>query len=66
MLQPRAWDKDMKTGKFKKRLYKGVPDALRGEVWSRLLYIKKTKEEQAGKYEVYVPLHLNLTTQYCS
>ena len=42
----------MKTGKLKKRLYKGVPDAVRGEVWSRLLHIKKTKEEQIGKYEV--------------
>ena len=49
----RLWDRDVKTGKLKKRLYKGVPDAVRGEVWSRLLHIKKTKEEQKGKYEVY-------------
>lgn len=55
MLHPnstKVWDKDMKSGKLKKRLYKGVPDAVRGEVWSRLLHIKKTKEEQIGKYEV--------------
>ncbi|XP_032794315.2 USP6 N-terminal-like protein [Daphnia magna] len=54
MLHPnstKVWDKDMKSGKLKKRLYKGVPDAVRGEVWSRLLHIKKTKEEQIGKYE---------------
>ncbi len=44
----------MKSGKLKKRLYKGVPDAVRGEVWSRLLHIKKTKEEQIGKYEVFI------------
>jgi len=44
----------MKSGKLKKRLYKGVPDAVRGEVWSRLLHIKKTKEEQIGKYEVII------------
>lgn len=57
MLHPnstKVWDKDMKSGKLKKRLYKGVPDAVRGEVWSRLLHIKKTKEEQIGKYEVIV------------
>ena len=57
MLHPnstKVWDKDMKSGKLKKRLYKGVPDAVRGEVWSRLLHIKKTKEEQIGKYEVFI------------
>lgn len=71
MLHPnstKVWDKDMKSGKLKKRLYKGVPDAVRGEVWSRLLHIKKTKEEQIGKYEVIVscllsacPLNVSLS-----
>ena len=46
------WDRDFKSGKLRKRLYKGVPDAVRGEVWSRLLHVNKTKEEQQGKYEV--------------
>lgn len=48
----RLWDKAIKTGKLKKRIYKGVPDAVRGELWLRLLHITKTKEEQVGKYEV--------------
>ena len=49
----KLWERDTKSGKLKKRLYKGVPDAVRGEVWSRLLHIRKTKEEQKGKYEVH-------------
>lgn len=70
MLHPgstKVWDRDMKTGKLKKRLYKGVPDAVRGEVWSRLLLIKKTKEEQVGKYEVIsVTFHLtSFSIQNC-
>ena len=55
MLNPRAvkvWEKDLKSGKLRKRLFKGIPDAVRGEVWLRLLHINKTKEEQIGKYEV--------------
>jgi len=50
MLQPRVWDYEMKSGKLKKRLYKGIPDAVRGEIWSRLLHIPKTKAEQKDKY----------------
>ena len=57
MLSPSVWDRDLKTGKLKRRLYKGVPDAVRGEVWSRLLRVEKTKKEQQGKYEVSVVLN---------
>lgn len=67
MLHPsstKVWDKNMKTGKLKKRLYKGVPDAVRGEVWSRLLHIKKTKEEQVGKYEVTIVFQINFVLEF--
>lgn len=67
MLHPnftKVWDKDMKSGKLKKRLYKGVPDAVRGEVWSRLLHIKKTKNEQVGKYEVTCCLLLSVVVYF--
>ncbi|KAF7492835.1 USP6 N-terminal-like protein [Sarcoptes scabiei] len=36
--------------KLRSRTYKGIPNALRGEVWSRLLNIHQLKQEQAGKY----------------
>ena len=55
MMSPNLWEKDVRSGKFKRRLYKGVPDAVRGEVWARLLHIEKTKKEQQGKYEVSPP-----------
>ena len=36
------------------RIYKGIPNRLRGEVWSRLLEINKLKQEQAGVYQVSI------------
>ena len=35
-----------------RRIYKGIPDSLRGEVWYRLLDIGRVKQEQNGVYEV--------------
>lgn len=34
--------------KIKSRTYKGIPNALRGEVWGRLLNIQQLKQEQSG------------------
>jgi hypothetical protein len=39
-----------------RRVYKGIPDCLRGEVWSKLLNIPKVKAEQHGVYMVSVSL----------
>lgn len=36
--------------KLRSRIYKGIPNALRGEVWGRLLNIQQLKQEQSGKY----------------
>jgi len=33
-------------------VYKGIPDSLRGRVWSLLLGIDRLKLEQVGVYEV--------------
>jgi len=38
----------------RKRIYKGIPDSLRGRVWSLLLGIDRTKLEQVGVYEVSI------------
>ena len=35
-----------------RRIFKGIPDALRGEVWYRLLELRKLQEVQAGVYQV--------------
>lgn len=37
---------------LQRRVYKGIPDRLRGEVWSRLLNLTKVKNEQEGVYMV--------------
>ena len=36
----------------RQRIYKGIPDSLRGRVWSLLLGIDRMKLEQVGVYEV--------------
>jgi len=36
----------------RQRVYKGIPDSLRGRVWSLLLGIDRIKLEQVGVYEV--------------
>lgn len=38
--------------KLRRRIYKGIPDKLRGDFWSRLMNVKELKTEQKGKYEV--------------
>ncbi|GFS69020.1 USP6 N-terminal-like protein [Nephila pilipes] len=40
--------------KVRSRVYKGIPNAVRGEVWGRLLGIPQIKIEQEGKYEEMV------------
>ena len=45
--------KDKKlTDKFRRRVYKGIPDKLRGAVWARMMNVTKLKQERPGMYEV--------------
>lgn len=36
-----------------RRVYKGIPLQVRGQVWSLLLDVEKMKKENKGKYEVW-------------
>ncbi|CAG5123103.1 unnamed protein product, partial [Candidula unifasciata] len=47
----KAWDKYYPGEKLTRRVYKGIPDCLRGEVWTKLLNIPKVKAEQEGIYQ---------------
>ncbi|XP_077566028.1 USP6 N-terminal-like protein [Stigmatopora nigra] len=47
----KSWDKYKNSEKLVRRIYKGIPLQLRGEVWSLLLDIPKTKEDKKGFYE---------------
>ena len=38
--------------KMVSRVYKGIPDSMRGAAWKLLLDIDRKKEEQRGRYKV--------------
>lgn len=39
---------------LQRRVYKGIPDRLRGDVWCRLLNVDKIKKEQPRVYQVQI------------
>lgn len=47
----KSWDKYKNSDKLLRRVYKGIPLQLRGEVWCLLLDIPKVKEEKKDFYE---------------
>ncbi|XP_034381765.1 USP6 N-terminal-like protein isoform X2 [Cyclopterus lumpus] len=47
----KSWDKYKNSDKLVRRVYKGIPLQLRGEVWCLLLDIPKIKEEKKDFYE---------------
>lgn len=47
----RKWDQASTSDKLRRRVYKGVPNSLRGQVWSRMLNLPTVREEQSGKYQ---------------
>ncbi|XP_055367173.1 USP6 N-terminal-like protein isoform X2 [Betta splendens] len=47
----KSWDKYKNSEKLVRRIYKGIPLQLRGEVWCLLLDIPKIREEKKDFYE---------------
>ncbi|XP_067396588.1 USP6 N-terminal-like protein [Emydura macquarii macquarii] len=47
----KKWGKYRHSDKMFRRVYKGIPLQVRGQVWSLLLDIEKVKIENEGKYE---------------
>ncbi|XP_033882262.3 USP6 N-terminal-like protein isoform X3 [Acipenser ruthenus] len=47
----KSWDKYNNSEKLMRRIYKGIPIQLRGEIWSLLLDIPKIKAEKKDFYE---------------
>ncbi|XP_054274539.1 TBC1 domain family member 10B-like isoform X2 [Macrosteles quadrilineatus] len=45
------WNTNATRDKLRKRVFKGVPDKLRGQVWSKMLNLSTAREEQSGKYQ---------------
>jgi hypothetical protein len=60
------WDQFSTSEKMRRRIYKGIPEKLRGQVWSRLLNIETVREEQRGKYEVSTEENCVIQICHCS
>jgi hypothetical protein len=59
------WDHFSTSEKLRRRIYKGIPEKLRGQVWSRLLNVETVREEQRGKYEVRAKQNSIIKTCRC-
>ncbi|CAG5081350.1 Similar to Usp6nl: USP6 N-terminal-like protein (Mus musculus) [Cotesia congregata] len=57
------WESPVTKEKLRRRVYKGIPDRFRGQVWSLLLGIQALKQEQAGKYEEMLQLARQWSTE---
>ena len=49
--------------KMVSRVYKGIPDSMRGAAWKLLLDIDRKKEEQRGRYRVRTPPNILLSSK---
>ncbi|KAM8973819.1 USP6 N-terminal-like protein isoform 2-T2 [Pelodytes ibericus] len=48
----KSWDKYKNSEKLHRRIYKGIPLQLRGQVWSLVLEVPKLKDEQKDLYMI--------------
>lgn len=47
------WD-SLSRDKLKRRVYKGIPNSLRGKVWAKLLGVDQLTDDQKNKYKVTI------------
>lgn len=59
----KQWDSASTKEKLRRRIYKGIPNRFRGQVWTLLLGIKNLKKEKAGKYEEMLQLARQWSTE---
>lgn len=51
------WDK-VPPEKLKRRVFKGIPNSLRGKVWAKLLRVDQLTDDQKNKYKVIIYFYL--------
>ena len=56
----KQWEQIRDNEKLRRRVFKGIPNSLRGQVWSRILNLDRVKGEQKGKYQVFYLALMNL------
>lgn len=59
----RRWNKPATKEKLRRRIYKGIPNALRSEAWKRLLNVEKTIENNKGVYQQMLKLARTFSTE---
>lgn len=59
----RQWESPATVDKLRRRIYKGIPNSLRGQVWIKLLGIQNLKQEHTGKYDEMLRLARQWSTE---
>ncbi|KAI5100622.1 USP6 N-terminal-like protein [Silurus meridionalis] len=57
------WTRYHNSEKMIKRVYKGIPMTLRGQIWALLLEVEKVKQQNEGKYEKMKEQAKNFSTE---
>lgn len=57
-----SWDTAATAEKLHKRVYKGIPNSLRSQVWMKLLNLEKIKGENSGIYAKMMKLARQYST----
>lgn len=58
----KSWDSEPTKEKLHKRIYKGIPNSLRSQVWCKLLNLEKIEQENKGKYSEMIKLARQYST----
>ncbi|XP_046604609.1 USP6 N-terminal-like protein isoform X1 [Neodiprion virginianus] len=59
----RQWESPATVEKLRRRIYKGIPNSLRGQVWIKLLGVQNLKQQHAGKYDEMLQLARQWSTE---
>uniref|UniRef100_A0A182MR92 Rab-GAP TBC domain-containing protein n=1 Tax=Anopheles culicifacies TaxID=139723 RepID=A0A182MR92_9DIPT len=59
----RPWDDKAVQAKVRKRVFKGIPEKVRGKVWCKLLNLEQVMKAEEGKYKKMLDLARNWSTE---
>uniref|UniRef100_A0A182XXC1 Rab-GAP TBC domain-containing protein n=1 Tax=Anopheles stephensi TaxID=30069 RepID=A0A182XXC1_ANOST len=59
----RSWDDKAVQAKVRKRVFKGIPEKIRGKVWCKLLNLEQVMKTEEGKYKKMLELARNWSTE---
>nr|XP_040224436.2 uncharacterized protein LOC120950468 isoform X1 [Anopheles coluzzii]XP_040224439.2 uncharacterized protein LOC120950468 isoform X1 [Anopheles coluzzii]XP_040224440.2 uncharacterized protein LOC120950468 isoform X1 [Anopheles coluzzii]XP_040224441.2 uncharacterized protein LOC120950468 isoform X1 [Anopheles coluzzii]XP_040224442.2 uncharacterized protein LOC120950468 isoform X1 [Anopheles coluzzii]XP_040224443.2 uncharacterized protein LOC120950468 isoform X1 [Anopheles coluzzii] len=59
----RPWEDKVVQAKVRKRVFKGIPEKIRGQVWCKLLNLEQVMKAEEGKYKKMLELARNWSTE---